>query len=142
MKLRELFKQISDSINGRRSPRIKLTEQGVKYYDECEKLLRPFYINYRDVYNDTLSDVEKELDLLFDQVYAKADENLEIHAVAKDMKENTNSNKYHIWAVNRVCRAIKEIRASRKGYLFYNSQDEFNRISKRLSEEQERLNGN
>ena len=140
MKLRELVKQISDSINGRRSPRIKLTEQGTKYYDECEKLLHPFYINYRDVYNDTLSNVEKELDLLTDQVYAKADENLEIHAVAKDMNENANSNKYHIWAVNRVCRAIKEVRASRMGYLFYNSQDEFNRISKRLSEEQERIN--
>lgn len=142
MKLRELFKQISDSINGRRSPRIKLTEQGMKYYDECEKLLHPFYINYRDVYNDTLSAIESELDLLLGQIYPNPHSPSEIYEVAKVLNENTNSNKYYIWAVNRVCRAIKEVRASRMGYLFYNSQDEFNRISKRLSEEQERLNGN
>ena len=129
------------SIKFKRKAKIKLNEEGKKYYAECERLLDPFYADFRDVYNEILSDVESELYLLLNEVYTKVDKNTEIYAIAKVMNESTNENKYHLWAVDRICRGLKEIQSTTRGCL-YNSQEKYKKISNRLFEEQERTNGN
>ena len=107
--MREFFMQLSDWFSGKRKPRIKLTEQGKKYYDECERLLNPFCLEHKEIYTRILSNLEKKIDLL-DQVYNKADESSEMHTVAKDFVGNRDKSEYYEWALNNICYELKEIK--------------------------------
>ena len=133
--MREFFMQLSDWFSGKRKPRIKLTEQGRKCYDECERLLNPFRLEHKEIYTKILSNLEKKIDL-FDQVANKADESLEIHKVAKDFVENKND--YYAWALNNICYELKEIKKSAHGYL-YEKNDRYKMLCNNLYAKLEEL---
>lgn len=138
--MREFFMQISDMFSGKRNPRIKLTEEGRKYYNECERLLNPFRLEHKEIYTKILSTLEKKIDLL-DQVYNKADESLEIHKVARDFVENRNRNKYYAWALSNICYELKEIKNSPHGYL-YEMNDRYKILCNNLYAKLEELEKN
>ena len=95
----------SGSIVVRRKPKIKLNAECRKYYDECEKLMFPFYENYRELYTGVLSGVEKYLDL-FDQVFQKG--NSEMRDSVSPLYDSTCPSKYYAWAVEMVCFGLME----------------------------------
>ena len=98
----------SGRIVVRRKPKIKLNGECRKYYDECEKLLLPFYEKHRELYSGILSDVETRLDL-FKQMYEQ-ERVPDRHEIVKPLFETKNVDRYYIWAIEMVCMCLRERR--------------------------------
>lgn len=131
----------SGKIVLRRKPKIKLNEECKKYYVECEKLLLPFYEEFRNIYDDILSEVEKKLDFAY-QIYQKGD-TTPLYQEIKGLFDISDEKKYIYWALCEVRSGLKE----RKGNLITAIQQEkykklYNDICSQCEKFEERIEFN
>lgn len=125
---------LSGKIVLKRKPKIKLSEENRKYYDECEKLLLPFYEKMRNVYIDMLSEIEIKLDFA-DQIYHKGDTTA-LYQNIKGLYDVNDKNKYYAWALCEVYAGLKEYK---KKLITITQQEEFEKLFRSIKFQYEKI---
>ena len=113
---------------------VSLSEENRKYYDECEKLLLPFYEKMRNVYIDMLSEIEIKLDFA-DQIYHKGDTTA-LYQNIKGLYDVNDKNKYYAWALCEVYAGLKEYK---KKLVTITQQEEFEKLFRSIKFQYEKI---